>query len=244
MTTSVLVAFRDSSEEQWRRRLWDFIRARLRVDHPDFEIIEGSDDGTDPFCKSAAINQAAEHASGDIFYILDCDSYVPPGQVLAAVSCIQILPGHWWKPWQMKVKLNAKDTEEVLGLEAWDGTVSEQAVRKAENRNTYWSSPPLLLSREMFERVGGMDERFRGWGQEDDGFGYSLRAFYGLAEKIPGRAIHLHHPRIGRSGFDQWPGQERSGTNVPLAIRYRRAARKPELMDALIAERETVGVSA
>jgi glycosyl transferase family 7 (putative galactosyltransferase) len=238
MRVSVLVAFRDDSGAHVRQRLWDFVRGRVRSEHPDFEIVEGCDDGLDPFNKCQAINRAASVASGDVFYILDCDTYVVPGQVEEALLGIRCLPGHWWRPWTQKVKLSPEDTEQVLTLgEAWDGTISKEAYRRAENRNGYWSSPPLMLPREMFERVGGMDERFVGWGQEDDGFAHSLRAFYGLAEGVSGQCAHLWHPRIGKSGRDQWPGQAGFQTNVPLALRYKKASRKREDMDALIAER-------
>jgi hypothetical protein len=235
MTTSVLVAFRDSSDEQWRRRLWDFIRARLRVEHPDFEIIEGSDDGEDPFNKCQAINRAAAVASGEVFYILDCDTWVPPAHVFAALEGIRRDPGSWWRPYTVKVKLLKPAT--LAALEAgpeWRWNFDRRA--RHERVTNYWAAPPLLIPHALFEDVGGMDGN-PGWGQEDEIFGQKLKALHGELSGILGHAVHLWHPRIGQSGRDMWPGQESFGPNIALARQYQRAARSEQTMRALIAER-------
>lgn len=237
MRVSVIVAFRDSSESQHRQRLWDFIRHRLEREH-DFEIVVGTDDGVDPFNKCVALNRAAAQATGDVFYLLDSDSWVPPANVDAAVSCIETDPDRWWRPWQVKVKLSELHTKRVLELgDRWDGQVPPDWLRRAENRNRYWAAPPLMLHRDLWFAVGGMDERFRGWGHEDDAFGWALRAFYGPSESIPGLCVHLWHPRRGRSGRDFWEGQERQSPNHALAQQYRRAAFTPDAMRELIAGR-------
>jgi hypothetical protein len=93
------------------------------------------------------------------------------------------------------------------------------------------------VSREAYEAVGGMDERVRGWGQEDSAFAHAVRTLFGPPVVLAGECVHLYHPRIGRSGRDLWPGQEAYGTNLALASEYLRAARKPERMRELIAER-------
>lgn len=233
----MLVAFRDTSEDGHRTRLWDFVRERMAREHPGFEIVAGTDDGVDPFNKCQAINRAAREASGDSFYICDSDTWVPPAHVEAAVAGLEVAPGRWWRPWHQKVKLNQPATEAVLdaGPENWDGGFDPR--QRFENRNTYWAAPPLMLHRILFDEVGGMDERFRGWGHEDDAFAWSLKALFGEAEVVHGQCVHLFHPRIGRSGHDLWPGQTVYGSNIELAQAYRRAASSPERMRELIAAR-------
>lgn len=239
MKVSVLVAFRDDSSERFRERLWDFVRARMASEHPDFEIVEASDDGADPFHKTLALNRAAARATGEIFYICDSDTWVPPAQVNAALEGLDDQPLRWWRPWKRKVKLNELDTAKVLALgDSWDGTIPDGWIRSAENRNTYWAAPPLLVHRDVFEGVGGLDERFRGWGQEDDAFAEALKALYGPPKAVQGACVHLWHPRIGKSGRDLWPGQEAFGPNLELAAEYKRAARRPGAMRALISDRE------
>lgn len=233
MNVSVLVALRDDSPDQFRIRLWDFVRARLTVDHPDYEVVVASDDGLDPFNKCVALNRAAAQAAGEVFYILDSDSFVRPEQVRTAVAELE----GWSRPWTRKVKLNERDTATLLGRESWDGTLDALWIRRAENRNSYWAAPPLLLTRDLFYAAGGLDERFRGWGQEDTAFAWALKALSGPAQSVRGDCLHLWHPRIGKSGRDQWTGQEGFHTNRELAAAYRRAARSPEAMQELIASR-------
>lgn len=57
------------------------------------------------------------------------------------------------------------------------------------------------LRREVFARVGGMDERYVGWGGEDDDFAERVRVAAGVAG-FDDLLIHLAHPR---------PQMERAG---------------------------------
>lgn len=236
---SVLVAFRDT--DGTRTRLWDFIRERLQAHLPEAEIVVGTDDGVDPFHKTLALNRAASQATGDVFLLTDTDTWVPTEGIREAMAGVQ---ERWYRPWKVKVKLGEADTAAVLAQgPAWDGLVTAEQLKRRENRNAYWSAPPLMFTRAMWERVGGMDERFRGWGQEDDAFAASLVAFYGRGAQTEGTCVHLWHHRIGRSGRDLWPGQGTNRANMALGLRYRSAMTNPAAMDGLIAEREQEKVS-
>lgn len=228
---SVLVAFRDVDGH--RSAVWNLIRGMFERYLPAAEIVVGTDDGIDPFHKTLALNRAAAAATGDVFLLTDADTWVAAPRVLAAAAGIEAAPDVWWRPWQQKIKLAEAPTAKLLA-EGWDGTVPKGA--RVENRNAYWAAPPIMLHRRLWEAVGGMDERFRGWGYEDDAFGNCLRTLYGEPTWISGDAVHLWHPRIGRSGRDLWPGQASADDNLRLASRYR-LARTPEAMRRLIAER-------
>jgi len=234
MRLSVIVAFRDT--DGTRTRLWSFIRQRLEAQLPEAEIVVGTDDGIDPFHKTLALNRAAALATGDVFLLTDTDTWVPTAGITEALAGTW---EQWWRPWRVKVKLGEADTAAVLNSgTAWDGLVTPEQVRRRENRNAYWSAPPLMFTREMWERVRGMDERFRGWGQEDDAFAASLVAFYGKSRITDGTCVHLWHHRIGRSGRDLWLGQATNRANMALGLRYRSAMSDPAGMQALIAERQ------
>ena len=51
-----------------------------------------------------------------------------------------------------------------------------------------------ILPRQHFERVAGFDERFQGWGGEDDAFAFSLNHLFGLPFRIDATIFHLWHP--------------------------------------------------
>ena len=70
--------------------------------------------------------------------------------------------------------------------------------------------------RSDFERVNGADERFVGWGQEDDDLGLRLRAAGVRLESILDRtwSLHVWHP-VDTSATPRW----RDGVNVPYFLR-------------------------
>lgn len=51
----------------------------------------------------------------------------------------------------------------------------------------------LVVSRDGWDRVGGYDERFVGWGHEDSVFNIAL-LLKAAWDRIPGSAWHLWHP--------------------------------------------------
>lgn len=222
--------------DAWRARVWDFIAGRLAYEHPSAELVVADDDGGDPFCKSRAVNLAAERAKGDTFFIWDADTWIKPSQVQDAVWFLEeVDPNGWSRPWRRKAKLGEEETRRILELPSWDGSWDHKAPR--ERLNAFWAAPPLALRREVFEDVGGMDERFRGWGGEDIAFARCLwKTDHGLGHVVPGDAVHLWHPRIGTVGHDLWQGQEVSAANDHLVREYHEAG-TPEKMRELIARR-------
>jgi len=231
---SALVAFRETGDGH-RTRLWDFVRARLAHEMPEVEIVVGTDDGEDPFNKCLALNRAAARATGDIFYILDADTLVPAAQVREAAALLAA--GGWSRPWRRKVKLAEGPTAAIIAQDPveWDGTW-DTTVRP-ERVNAFWSAPPLMVTREMFDEAGGMDERYRGWGGEDSAFARTLwQLGHGLAKRAVGDCMHLWHPRLGTYGADRWPGQDQAFPNSALDKQYSQA-RSPRAMRELIAAR-------
>jgi hypothetical protein len=72
------------------------------------------------------------------------------------------------------------------------------------------------VGREDYARVNGFDERFRGWGQEDDDLGLRLRAAGVRLESILDRtwSLHVWHP-TDPSATPRW----RDGVNVAYFTR-------------------------
>jgi predicted glycosyltransferase involved in capsule biosynthesis len=53
----------------------------------------------------------------------------------------------------------------------------------------------VIFKRELFEKMGGWDEDFRGWGGEDDAMAFKMRMFTKNIKTIKGVAYHLWHER-------------------------------------------------
>lgn len=236
---SVIMAFRDTSEDQFRFKLWNWIVNQYAEFLPEVQLCVSSDDGEDPFHKTLALNRAAASAKSDVFLLADTDTWVPSAQVRMALEMITVDPNCWVRPWNLKLKLGERDTNTLLARTHCDSGFPEGADQPGrwESLNTYWAAPHHMFTRAQFEAVGGFDERFRGWGAEDEAFALSLRSIVGKPKLVRGYAVHLHHPRIGRSGRDQWVGETDPGANNKLVAEYRRAVRNPGQMTRLVNSR-------
>lgn len=230
---SIVVPFRG---EGLRAEVLAFVRSHMEPHLPDAEWLISGDDGSDPFWKTWAINRGVERARYDVLMILDSDTYVVPKDVLEGARLIRE-GAPYVQPWKVKYKLKEEPSREVLDAGSdWDGTL-DLRIANLEHRNSYWAAPPLMLSRDAFEAIGGADERLRGWGSEDDVMVYALRCLVGRGVRTRSNAMHLWHPRRGRSGSDLWEGQEAEERdfNRAMADLYKAASRNPRAMRILTA---------
>jgi len=208
-----------------RDRLWNWCRSHWRRVCPGLPILEGaSPDG--PFNRSAAINVAAA-GDWDIAVILDADVFAPGEQVFAAEE-IARSSGRMALGFTTYVGLNALVTRELLEGKNLD------EVRGAQIRRHSHESSIVVVTRELFTELGGFDERFVGWGQEDVAFSQAARVLNGEPVRVAGNVYHLHHGKsLERSmRHPEWRA------NQALGKRYR-ATKEPEAMRDLLAERFT-----
>lgn len=201
-----------------RERAWAYVGAAWAAYAPTYV---GSHDGV-PFSKAAAVNRAAHDAGAwDVAVIADADTVVPRPQL---ARCVQITRGAAW-PFNRLHRLTPEGTVAVIA-----GALLAQAARLATA--TYAPGGVVVVRRALWDRVGGFDERFAGWGGEDNAFISALRTFGGNLPRVPGPAYHLWHPhaatRYAGPFYD---------ANLRLSKRYGAALGKPEAMDGLLRER-------
>src|SRR5690606_22839143 len=73
------------------------------------------------------------------------------------------------------------------------GEVAERRPKPGKPMPAY--SGPRVVTRELWEAVGGLDERTVGWGGEDEIFAHCARVLVGPHERVSGEMISLYHPR-------------------------------------------------
>lgn len=207
-----------------RDTLWDRCAQHWAQGCPDIPIVEGaSPEG--PFNRSAAINDAAR-GSWDIAIVLDADVLAEASQVYAAADRVR-QSGKVTLPYDRFVGLNQVMTARVLrGYEGpWE--------RGARFRSDTHESSIVAIPRKLWDAIGGFDERFVGWGQEDVAFIQAARILGGGIERIPGVVFHLEHGARHLRGR----GSSQYRANQERGERYRQA-RTPEEIRELLEERQ------
>lgn len=227
MKVAVLAPWRPGNAE--RERLWEFARARWEQIDPDWTIHTAPGPLDGPFNRSAAINQAAALAGDwDVAVVIDCDVITNPpavrwGVELAAAAG-QIVVTH-----DERVMLSRNGTTKVLaGFQgSWR---TPQMIERIWNDSVSCS---VAVPRPLWDKVGGFDEMFVGWGYEDTAFQIACEAMTGRPIiKVNSELFHLWHP-TGPETKKSSPTLQANGVRVQ---RYRDARHNPDALQVLIDE--------
>jgi glycosyltransferase involved in cell wall biosynthesis len=223
---SVLIPWR---EDPARMRILAWVLERWAADFPDAELILGRSPEGD-FNRGAALNDAASRATTDVYVVADADTtYANPSILRQAVAAVATGTAAWSLPYARYYNLRPDLTERVLAGRP-TGVFPEPAPEDFDHRLLDSVSGIVVVPARGWKRIGGFDERFRGWGYDDDAFASALLAMVGPCRRYPSAVLHLWHPNGLR--FDS-PG---IADRRALAARYQRAERRPVEMAALLAE--------
>lgn len=178
-----------------RDHLWEWAR-RFWVAQVGLPIFEGWHcDG--PFNRSAAINQASVAAGEwDVAVVIDADVVLWPKMVEGALKQAEQTGGPVLA-YTERDQLTSQGTPQVLAQNP--ATVDLRAAprlwrRWVRGRLRGSCSSANVVTRELWDRVGGFDERFVGWGYEDIAFRVACETLSGVEmTKIPGVLFHLWH---------------------------------------------------
>lgn len=218
MKVAVLVPRR--SDGGRRDQLWEFCRNRWAELHPDWPVVEGHhDDG--PFNRSAALNQAATAAGDwDVAIVADSDSFVSVGQAVAAAETAHRLRQVTFA-FDRYCYLSRAMSNQIMAGFVGDWTPGVEFTMQG----TY--SSMVAIPRPLWDRCGGADEGFVGWGGEDVALSLMLQTYGNGLQRVHGDVWHLWHPPAPHTHDDHWPDR---------VERYSKASYDVAKMDALLAE--------
>jgi hypothetical protein len=238
MNVRFLVPWR--SDDEYRDKLWDFTRDRWERDFPDIPIVVGSSP-KGAFNRSAAINDAAQ-GDWDIAIVLDADVMCEPDQVRRAMVTAATT-GHLTFAFSeyrgLTPHMTAKVLSEAPPQNRWGPEPQWQSPevwnKGVRFRSQVHESSVVVVRRDLWDTLGGFDERFVGWGQEDVAFAHAARVIGGHQIRIGGPVWHLWHARsIDRNNL--LPSYR---ANQELGQRYRDTT-SAEAVRALLDERHVL----
>jgi len=192
--------------------------------HPNCRVVFAYNPG--PFNKAWGLNIGARNAESQVLIFNDAD-VIAHGMLSMSVALCQN-NYCFVKPYRRLVDLTPGETAQVrIGHHDF---MPERNADELPNRGGVAEVIVLcgglfLIRRDAFAHLGGWDERFRGWGGEDDALTYKVqRSRLSTVELDERPALHLWHPRSAETTS----GQPFYRSNCDLLARYRRYT-DPEL---------------
>lgn len=211
MNISILIPWRSDGPDGHRQKIWNYLRPLW--EKTPFEICVGEDDlfGTEtthptgscegdserhahvkvkmlPFNAAQAFNRAAEKATGDVFVLMGADLYPNVEAVLRAGGWATRRPG-WAPAYRTVGYLSEAHTAALIAGEVGIYGLPFETI-------DYTCQGILAIQRSAWDEVGGMDERYAGWGWEDTDLIRRLTRKFGDIAAMPPvgtQAISLWH---------------------------------------------------
>jgi hypothetical protein len=221
---SLLIAYKPDGGR--RDFLWSLVQLRYAQLMPEVEMCVGTDE-SELFCKARALNQAARRANGDILVMADAEVIFEP-RLLEDIP--RIIDRHPWViPFSNAFRLNREGTDRFIeaGLPEVFGAKDTDIEYTRFVPGGYMN----VMTRACFDQVGGLDERFKGYGFEDVAFALSLDTLCGPHHRMEGTIYHLWHPwaEFFHKNYEH---------SLSLYRRYEAAAGNVEEMTRLIREKQ------
>lgn len=173
--------------EPWRDLLWGFVRSRWDGEHPDIPVVAVDDPfPLRPFSRSRSLNAARSSTDADVLIVMDGDVFCDSAMIdpmIAATASSRMVVG-----FSEHRSLGPTGTAKVLAgwIDGWSDDVIE--VRDDNHASL------IAIRSELWDSVGGFDERFEGWGWEDVAFRLVCETLLGPMVVLKGTLWHLWHP--------------------------------------------------
>jgi hypothetical protein len=205
----------------YRQASRDWLIAKIETEHPDWQIIEADHPG-DYWSKAEAVQNGIERSYGDILVVHDADLW-SDGTPEAIQRVREGAP--WAMPHGRVVRL-----DELASDLYRSGNRAKDTVRRTAERpyQGVIGGGIVVVARAIAEQIPP-DPRFRGWGGEDESWGWALETLAGKPWRGENELIHLWHPPQARR-----TRAHGSQANTDLHAQYRAARGNREAMLILL----------
>jgi len=179
----------------------------------NFEIIISQDNNKD-LNVSRLRNLGVKQAQGEYIILLDADLYVPKKMILDGIKLIKKQP----------YVISKKNSVNDLGVIDTRNLIKKNILPQNIPLSLRTTVAFMIISKKIYNKVGGYDERFKNWGGEDNAFIHTLRMHCPQIERVEGKIYHLWHPvQNTKKNF-------KNSVNYKLMQQYQIATSKEDLI--------------
>jgi predicted glycosyltransferase involved in capsule biosynthesis len=180
-----------------RRQNFDYIVNRYKKLFRNAEIVIGKDNvGTqNAYCRSAAINDGVWKSSHELLVISDSDVIIKKDVLLEGLKLAAL--EEFVIPWGKCYDVSKATRKNIIMTKKVDWNKAQKNSKGVRDiRNDKLAGGLQIITKELYQKIEGYDERFVGWGYEDTNVCWKLQKELGdytifENEKI----LHLWHPR-------------------------------------------------
>jgi predicted glycosyltransferase involved in capsule biosynthesis len=191
-----------------------------------------------PFNKSWGLNVGFRHCRAEVVVFADADLILNRNALESSIAlCRSEFDAV--KPYDRLIDLTLEETQQVLTGQhlVREYRSGEKPNREGIGEFICFCGGLFVVRREVFEELGGFDERFTGWGGEDDAMTIKLQTLLSSTHVIAGQtAWHLWHERQRDSSIFRSLYRKNCG----LLHQYRRMG-KSRMMTICEIHRQTMG---
>ena len=213
---SVIIPFK--SDKIDRNRNFNWIYERTKKILPGAEIIIGVDDRntTGTFNKSMAINDAVKKSTKGIILLLDADAFIDASGFEEGYELIKRNP--------MVIaqnEVNCLDKEFSQKLVSLNVDIKVEDFAKLQPKVSYKCKTVTLaifFHKANFNKMSGFDERFIGWGCEDDAFYLAHCTLFGPITTTNNPAYHIYHSRLNEECENETYNVEKNAMQEDVMI--------------------------
>jgi hypothetical protein len=224
-TFSVIIGFRDSTTDRLRNLIYTVeyykkhlpdakiiiveqdTRADLTKIHDKIDRYVHLNTGGDFYSRSLGFNQGFNVSNTDYVILADADCLLDVQFLNNIHTYYTEFNSFFVIPYANPVYYLSKEETESFILNNEDNT-GDNSKRKVDSLKKA-SGGIGIISSDNYYRVGGFDERFRGWGVEDDAFHNKCLEFKLSSERLNAQMVHLYHS-------DSFSGGNNYGNNISI----------------------------
>lgn len=203
---SVVIPYSEDIKDKRRDDLFEFVSNWWLHYLPGCHLISASGYNKDgSFNRAKARNNAIKKVKTRYVLIADADTICPPFSIVQSFDYIdsQIPYASWVLPYAKNSYYNlTKKCTDLILSKGFQVPLPNEKSLEHEHKLESWAGL-LCMTASAFEKVGGYDENFIGWGYEDNAFRLAMDTLWSRHVRINSYCVHLWHEAPEEERFSQ-----------------------------------------